>query len=199
MNKQVLFSLLLVSVLMSSGCLVRTYQVTKERIDQDLNAGNRGYLTGQVPAKEIQQDRKTTRSNRVVEIELRPLIKFEKKSRTKTPAGLSQSGIEQGITTGSESLPSQDLAESRGFKDGVSTTSVELLEEYTVQKNDTLQKISQKFYGTTKKWIKIYDANKDTMKGPNKIYPGQIINIPKSLSESPTETSAVKNMEENLK
>ncbi|MFH0791149.1 MAG: LysM peptidoglycan-binding domain-containing protein [Candidatus Omnitrophota bacterium] len=199
MNKQGLFSLLLVSVFMSSGCLVRTYQVTKERVDQDLNAGNRGYLMGQVPAKEMPQERKTTRSNRVVEVELRPLIKFEKKSRPKAPAGLPQSGIEQGITTGSKSLPSQDFVESRVFEDGVSTTSVELLEEYTVQKNDTLQKISQKFYGTTKKWMKIYNANKDTMKGPNKIYPGQVINIPKSLSESPSETAAVKNMEENLK
>lgn len=195
MNKRVLFSLLLVSVLMSSGCLVRTYQVTKERVDQDLNAGNRGYLMGQVPAKEMQQERKTTRSNRVVEIELRPLIKFEKKSRSKAPSGLPQSGTDQGITGGSESLPPQDFVGSRVFKETVSTTSVELLEEYTVQKNDTLQKISQKFYGTTKKWIKIYDANKDMMKGPNKIYPGQVINIPNSSPEP----AAVKNMEENLK
>ncbi|PIQ88790.1 MAG: hypothetical protein COV72_06520 [Candidatus Omnitrophica bacterium CG11_big_fil_rev_8_21_14_0_20_42_13] len=50
--------------------------------------------------------------------------------------------------------------------------------EYTVEKNDTLQKISQKFYGTTKKWKKIYDANTDTLKSPDKVYPGQKLNIP---------------------
>jgi len=52
------------------------------------------------------------------------------------------------------------------------------MQAYIVGKGDTLQKISQKFYGTTKKWVKIYEANKDALKGPNKIYPGQSINIP---------------------
>src|SRR5512139_2133187 len=31
-------------------------------------------------------------------------------------------------------------------------------QNYTVKKGDTLQEISQKFYGTTKKWRKIYEA-----------------------------------------
>jgi len=52
------------------------------------------------------------------------------------------------------------------------------MEKYTVQKGDTLQKISQKFFGTTKKWYKIYEANRDVLKSPDKIYPGQVINIP---------------------
>jgi nucleoid-associated protein YgaU len=51
-------------------------------------------------------------------------------------------------------------------------------EKYTVAKNDTLQKISNKFYGTTKRWTKIYDANKDVLRGPDKLYPGQVLNIP---------------------
>ncbi|MDD5574911.1 MAG: LysM peptidoglycan-binding domain-containing protein, partial [Candidatus Omnitrophica bacterium] len=49
---------------------------------------------------------------------------------------------------------------------------------YTVMPNDTLQKISQKFYGTSKRWKVIYDANKDVLKSPDKIYAGQVINIP---------------------
>ncbi|OGX17785.1 MAG: hypothetical protein A3K83_06695 [Omnitrophica WOR_2 bacterium RBG_13_44_8b] len=58
--------------------------------------------------------------------------------------------------------------------------------KYTVQKGDTLQKISQKTFGTTKKWMKIYDANRDVLKGPNQIYPGQVIKIPvDSLKEAP--------------
>ncbi|MEI6631878.1 MAG: LysM peptidoglycan-binding domain-containing protein, partial [bacterium] len=51
-------------------------------------------------------------------------------------------------------------------------------EKYTVGKNDTLQKISKEFYGTTKKWLKIYEANKALLKGPDKIYPGQVLSIP---------------------
>jgi len=51
-------------------------------------------------------------------------------------------------------------------------------ETYTVQKGDTLQKISNKFFGTTKKWMKIFEANKNVLKTPNNIYPGKTINIP---------------------
>ncbi|MBI4981697.1 MAG: LysM peptidoglycan-binding domain-containing protein [Candidatus Omnitrophica bacterium] len=51
-------------------------------------------------------------------------------------------------------------------------------EKYTVQKNDTLQKISKKFYGTTRKWTKIYDANKEFLKSPDRVRPGQVLNIP---------------------
>ena len=49
---------------------------------------------------------------------------------------------------------------------------------YTVQKNDTLQKISHKFYGTTRKWGLIYKNNKGIIKSPDKVYPGLRIKIP---------------------
>ena len=51
---------------------------------------------------------------------------------------------------------------------------------YTVKKGDTLQEISQKMYGTTKKWRRIYEANRGTIKGgPEKIMPGMKLTIPK--------------------
>ncbi len=50
---------------------------------------------------------------------------------------------------------------------------------YTIQKNDTLQKVSQKFYDTTKKWKLIFDYNKKVIKKSNNIYPGMRIKIPK--------------------
>lgn len=49
---------------------------------------------------------------------------------------------------------------------------------YVVKKGDTLQKISQKFYGTTKSWRKIYQANKKTMKDPDKVAEGDKLIIP---------------------
>ena len=49
---------------------------------------------------------------------------------------------------------------------------------YTVRKGDTLQEISMKFYGTTKNWRRIYNANKGTVKDPNKLTEGMKINIP---------------------
>ena len=49
---------------------------------------------------------------------------------------------------------------------------------YVVKKGDTLQKISDKMYGTTKRWKEIYEANKATLKSPDIITPGQEITIP---------------------
>ena len=50
--------------------------------------------------------------------------------------------------------------------------------EYTVEKDDTLQKISKKFYDTNNRWPQIYEANKDRIKNPNFIKPGITIRIP---------------------
>jgi nucleoid-associated protein YgaU len=50
---------------------------------------------------------------------------------------------------------------------------------YTVKKGDTLQKISEKYYGTTKKWQKIMQANRKTLKDdPKKLRPGMKLVIP---------------------
>ncbi|HAZ09787.1 MAG TPA: hypothetical protein DCY56_01590 [Candidatus Omnitrophica bacterium] len=50
---------------------------------------------------------------------------------------------------------------------------------YVVQKGDTLQTISEKFFGTTQKWKSIYDINKHILKSPDRIRPGQKLVIPK--------------------
>ena len=49
-------------------------------------------------------------------------------------------------------------------------------EVYEIKKGDSLSKIA-KHYGTT--WQKIHQMNKDTIKDPDKIFPGQNIKIPK--------------------
>jgi nucleoid-associated protein YgaU len=49
---------------------------------------------------------------------------------------------------------------------------------YTVVAGDTLSKIAKREYGDASKWHRIYDANKDTIKNPDLIYPGQTFKIP---------------------
>ena len=51
-------------------------------------------------------------------------------------------------------------------------------EMYVIQKGDTLGKIA-KHYGTT--WQKIHEMNKDTIKNPDLIFPGQKIKSTKIL------------------
>ena len=175
-----LLGILTLSAFVLSGCLVstRTYPLTKERVDQNLSSGNRGYLTGQPPAEESGKPRKATRVTQVVEVE------FGSRDKSNAPA---KAPVEQ--------VDSEPQANEESYQEDEPQDEAPLSQDYrkyTVQKNDTLQKISEKFYGTTRKWMKIYEANRDVLKGPNKIYPGQTINIPE-------EGIMLKETEENLK
>jgi nucleoid-associated protein YgaU len=50
---------------------------------------------------------------------------------------------------------------------------------YEIVKGDTLSKIAKHFYGNANKYPLIFDANKEVIKNPDLIYPGQKIRIPK--------------------
>lgn len=50
---------------------------------------------------------------------------------------------------------------------------------YTVQKGDTLSKIAQKYYGSSKKWRRIVDANKDKLGQSQVLKAGMTLVIPK--------------------
>ena len=52
------------------------------------------------------------------------------------------------------------------------------LQSYTVEKGDSLSKIAQKVYGKASLWKQIYEANRDHIKDPDLIYPGQILRLP---------------------
>jgi LysM repeat protein len=49
---------------------------------------------------------------------------------------------------------------------------------YEVVGGDTLSKIAKKFYGDANKYMKIFEANKDQLKDPDKINVGQKLKIP---------------------
>ena len=49
---------------------------------------------------------------------------------------------------------------------------------YTVVAGDSLSKIAKAEYGDMNAWNRIFEANKDILKDPNKIFPGQKLKIP---------------------
>lgn len=49
---------------------------------------------------------------------------------------------------------------------------------YTVQRGDTLWKISKEHYGEGNKYMVIFEANKPMLSDPDKIYPDQVLRIP---------------------
>jgi nucleoid-associated protein YgaU len=49
---------------------------------------------------------------------------------------------------------------------------------YTVKKGDTLSKIAGDEYGDATAWKRIFEANRDKIKDPDLIHPGQELTIP---------------------
>jgi nucleoid-associated protein YgaU len=49
---------------------------------------------------------------------------------------------------------------------------------YTVVAGDSLSKIAKREYGKASLWPRIFEANKDQIKNPDLIHPGQQLRIP---------------------
>lgn len=55
----------------------------------------------------------------------------------------------------------------------------EAVELYVIKSGDTLGKIAKEFYGKASAYMEIFEANKEVIEDPDKIYVGQTIRIPK--------------------
>jgi len=175
MNKNILASLgVCILCFVLTGCSVKSYQVLEERADQDLDEGNRGYLSGK-PEFSDEKPRKTTRPRQVFEIEfgassqeeleVKKAEKEIKAAQTATPA-----------TRGTQ-ISKREAVVVRVPAEVANAEPKTIMQKYTVVEGDTLQKISQKFYGTTRRWKEIYDVNKKMLKNSERIYPGQVIEV----------------------
>jgi nucleoid-associated protein YgaU len=66
-----------------------------------------------------------------------------------------------------------------GAKGGATPSPVATAPQtYTVQPGDTLSGIAKRFLGDANAYMDIFNANKDKLKDPNKIQPGQVLKIP---------------------
>ena len=61
---------------------------------------------------------------------------------------------------------------------GASASGGQGQRRYTVQPGDTLSKISREYYGDPNQYAKIFNANRNVLKDPNAIQPGQQLVIP---------------------
>jgi len=155
------------AVLFLSGCIGRTYVTDQGKIDFDPVTGER-----HTPSNDTTDKRKIL----VWEIEM------NKKSSQPKPATMTETAQESTYnvsTAPAVTTPEPAVSEALATPTATAVTPGDkTYTEYTVQKNDTLQKISLKVYGTTKKWQTLYNENKDVLKGPDKLYPGLVIKVP---------------------
>lgn len=157
------FLIALLGIVFLSGCLSRTYTIEKPRTNLEVN-GNQGYLFG-TPKEEPKPNKfGNTRKVSVFEVELGA---HPRKKANKEEVKPQEEVMYEEMATEEEPMIEESPAASE-----------KNYEMYTVQKDDTLQKISQKFYGTTKKWKMLYDENRDVLKTPDRVYPGKTIKIP---------------------
>jgi nucleoid-associated protein YgaU len=59
-----------------------------------------------------------------------------------------------------------------------STAPAEQQRTVTVQAGDSLSKIARREYGDANKWHAIFEANRDKIKNPDLIHPGQVLTLP---------------------
>jgi len=85
------------------------------------------------------------------------------------------------VQSGSSTTPAPKPEGKPDFSNvqaGSSTAPAPAEQTYTVVSGDTLSKIAKKFYGNANTWDTIFQANKDKIKNPDLIRPGQVLRIP---------------------
>lgn len=79
--------------------------------------------------------------------------------------------------SGSSSSPAADFSDvTSGESTSASTSSTG--KTYTVKSGDSLSRIAKAHYGDASQWKRIFEANKDKIKNPDLIHPGQEFTIP---------------------
>lgn len=80
-----------------------------------------------------------------------------------------------GVTSVTDSLTVGGGASTGGLSTSGAGTGART---YTVKSGDTLSKIAKAHYGDASTYNKIFDANRNILKDPDKIQPGQVLTIP---------------------
>lgn len=182
------------------GCTrISAQLVEKPRVDQQIT-GNQGVLVGKA---EPVPPRKETRQILEINIELPTMAELNpwREPATKASADISSA---QGVATVVQApvvvisrphptvLPISPALES--VKGAVpqpkpAAMPVPAASTYTVQAGDTLDKIAASFYGDSKQWQRIFEANREMLQSPNRIYKGQSLVIPPPKPSERMETA----------
>ena len=57
--------------------------------------------------------------------------------------------------------------------------AVQPFDFYTIKSGDSLSKIAKFYYGDAMKYPLLFEANREIIKNPDLIYPGQVLRVPK--------------------
>ncbi len=83
------------------------------------------------------------------------------------------------VYTNAMTISSNTPMNSMGDNQAIPDSGVKV-EYYTIVSGDTLSKIAKEYYGNAMDYPKIFEANREVIEDPDKIFPGQKIRIPLS-------------------
>lgn len=83
--------------------------------------------------------------------------------------------VNSGKSSGKGDEKDEKAPDFSNVQSGSSSTAARI---YVVVSGDSLSKIAQREYGNGNDWKRIYEANRDLIKDPDKIFPGQKLKIP---------------------
>jgi nucleoid-associated protein YgaU len=72
-------------------------------------------------------------------------------------------------------MAEEEMPDFSDVQSGSSSTAVKI---YEVKSGDSLSKIAKAEYGNANDYMRIFEANRDILKDPNMIHPGQKLKIP---------------------
>ncbi|AOA73864.1 MAG: peptidoglycan-binding protein LysM [Stenotrophomonas rhizophila] len=86
------------------------------------------------------------------------------------------SGVTSSVDTTAQKVEKADFS---GVTASVDTTAEKVGgSTYTVKSGDSLSKIAKNELGDGNAWKKIFEANRDVLDDPDKIFPGQTLKLP---------------------
>lgn len=162
MRTAMALSLGLLSLVALAGCRTATRVVDVPRVDLEVaGTGNRGYLVGTPPPAVEGQ---TTRQIIQADIEMPDFYK-------------RPSGAPFHLGGGS----AQEEAGPYAAEADVPVAPVGPFDAYVVQKGDSLWTIAAKpeIYGKASAWKRLFDANRDLLKFPDRVREGMTLKVPR--------------------
>ena len=144
-------------LLVLGGCRAATKVTEVPRVDLELTGGNRGYLVGSPPPP---AEWKTTRQ--VVDTTVEVPSFYNPKHETAP------------VTLGELAPPGGRVPEEEASNAGRYDT-------YVVQNGESLWSIAAKpeIYGKATMWRRIFDANRELLRKPDRVRPGMTLKIPR--------------------
>ena len=154
-------------IFLIAGCQTSSRMATRvrevPRVDLNLEGGNRGYLVG--TPRSGGGPAKTTRQMVETDVEIPSLYKPKR-------------GVKPGLEQMAPPEIEQDEAESQ---DAGAARAPARFDTYVVKPGESLWSIAAKpeIYGKATRWRRIFDANRDLLKSPDRLKAGMKLKIPR--------------------